>query len=431
MASGYEATTLAAAQRAQLAALSSGLPIVVGFLRFTSLFLGVRIPRLEWLGGAFTGAMIVTVNVDPSFLFTGEAIHGVTPFGQPYVKAVVAPTAALLMPGFGVMFAALVVLFFRERNHFEGARLILATILILAVSGMSDVAWALRLHPGPFLMPFGFGAFSFAFTALLASRFVQSMSRVAASAEALQAVVDEKSEELREKDLQLVHGARMATVGALAASLAEEIRTPIEAIAENVSRLGASWKDPATGDVFDDQLQGTREQVDRIRVVVADLLRISRRGEGEAEDVLVDLPDVVEAILPLVRPEARTRAELVTDLARVPPVRGEETLLAQVVLNLLVNALHRIPTDGHKPHRVTISTGCDDGSVWLTVADTGPPIPEAELERLFDPFGEQESGELGLAVTREILSRHRGQIDVQTGPDGSVFVVELPPEPRP
>jgi len=296
---------------------------------------------------------------------------------------------------------------------------------------VSDVAWALRLHPGPFLMPFGFGAFSLAFTALLANRFVQSMSRGEASAEALRSVVDEKSEQLREKDLQLVHGARMATVGALASSLAEEIRNPIEAVAENVTRLGASWKDPTQSDVFEDQLHTTREEVDRIRAVVADLLRISRRGEGEADDVLVDLPDVVEAILPLVRPEARTRAELVTDLARVPPVRGQDTLLAQVVLNLLVNALHRIPGGDRARHKVTISTGCDDGSVWLTVADTGPPIPEAQLERLFDPFGEQPSGELGLAVTREILSRHRGRIDVQTGPDGSVFVVELPPEPRP
>jgi signal transduction histidine kinase len=332
------------------------------------------------------------------------------------------------MPGFLVMFIALVVLFGRERNHFEGSNLILGTILFWSVCGASDVAWALRLHQLPFLMPFGFGAFSMVFTALQATRFVRSMSRVQASAQALRGLVDDKSEELREKDLQLVHGARMATVGALATSLAAEIRAPIEAVAEGVNRLGESWKDPAQGDVFDDQLEATREQVGRIGAVVADLLRISRRGEHEADDVLVDLREVVAAVIPLVRPEARTRAELVTDLAPVPSVRGQNTLLAQVVLNLLVNALHRIPGGDSGGQRVTISTGCEDGSVWLTVADTGPQIPEAQLARLFDPFAEEQSGELGLAVTHEIVARHRGCIDVQTGPDGSVFVVELPPE---
>jgi signal transduction histidine kinase len=428
MASAYGATTLAEAQRAQLNALSSSIPIVVGFLRFTSLFLDVRMPRLEWVSAGFTGAMVVLVNFDPSFFFTGEAIEGVALFGRPYVRAAVAPTAAFLMPGFLVMFIALVVLFGRERNRFEGSNLILGTILFWSVCGASDVAWALRLHQLPFLMPFGFGAFSMVFTALQATRFVRSMSRFQASAEALRGLVDDKSEELREKDLQLVHGARMATVGALATSLAAEIRVPIEAVAESVNRLGESWKDPAQGDVFEEQLEATREQVDRIGAVVADLLRISRRGDHEADDVLVDLREVVAAVIPLVRPEARTRAEIVTDLAPVPSVRGQNTLLAQVVLNLTVNPLHRIPGGDSGGQRVTISTGCEDGSVWLTVADTGPQIPEAQLARLFDPFAEEQSGELGLAVTHEIVARHRGCIDVQTGPDGSVFVVELPPE---
>jgi signal transduction histidine kinase len=428
MASAYEATTLAEAQRAQLTALSSSLPIVVGFLRFTALFLGVRMSRLEWVSGSFTGAMVVIVNLDPSYFFSGEAVEGVAMFGRPYVRAAVAPTAALLMPGFMVMFIALVVVFGRERNRFEGANLILGTILFWSVCGASDVAWALRVHSLPFLMPFGFGAFSMVFTALLATRFVRSMTRVHASAQALRGLVDDKSEELREKDLQLVHGARMATVGALANSLAAEIRTPIEAVAESVTGLAESWKDPSQADVFEDELQATREQVDRIRAVVADLLRISRRGEQEADDVLVDLREVVAAIIPLVRPEARTRAKLVSELAPVPSIRGQNTLLAQVVLNLLVNALHRIPAGDCAGQRVTISTGCEDGSVWLTVADTGPPIPEAQLERLFDPFGDEQGGELGLAVTHEIVARHRGCIDVQTGPDGSVFVVEFPPD---
>jgi len=239
--------------------------------------------------------------------------------------------------------------------------------------------------------------------------------------------VEERTRVLREKDLELAHGARMATVGALAAGLAHEINDPIAYASSNLSHLARSWRSTdAAG--FDEVVSETRHGVERVRLVVSELLRLARRSEGPEGPV--NLRKVVESILPIVQPEARWRAQITTHLDAVPPVRGEERLLGQVVLNLVVNALRSIPEGQPNRYTVHIETRLRDGCVVLRVRDNGPVIPDEALPHLFDPFAPPRAGmdgaELGLAVTHQLVARHRGRISVETGAQGTVFEVELP-----
>jgi signal transduction histidine kinase len=110
--------------------------------------------------------------------------------------------------------------------------------------------------------------------------------------------------------------------------------------------------------------------------------------------------------------------------------KGDERRLTQVIGNLLDNALRHTPPSG----RVTLSGARRNGHVEIRIADTGPGIPEADLERIFDRFHQADSGQgrpqglgLGLAICRHIVEAHGGRISAGNRPEGGAeFVVAIP-----
>jgi signal transduction histidine kinase len=425
----YEAQSLAEAQRAQLVSIAAALPIVVGFARFTTAFLRTQAGPLLRAAPAYTLVFVLLPNAYPAFFFSGEAIAAqVEPFGERYVMAALSPAAAVTLLLFLPLFVEVGLHYLRNRQRIEGARPLAYALAFWALCTANDIAAFLGWLPTLHTMALGFCCFAFLFTGLLTRRFVAAAVRLEASAEALKLEVEERTRELREKDLELAHGARMATVGALAASLAHEINDPIAFASSNLNQLTRDWRATDLRG-FDEVLSETRDGVERVRRVVSELLRLARRGE--MPEGPVDLCQVVTSILPIVQPEARWRARLVTQLDPVPPVRGEERLLGQVVLNLVVNALRSIPEGQPERYSVCIETRFREGNVVLRVSDDGPGIAAEALPHLFDPFAPQraelDGAELGLAVTHQLVARHRGRIDVQTNPQGTCFEVELPP----
>jgi signal transduction histidine kinase len=425
----YESQTLEQAQRSQLLSLCGAVPLVIGFLRFTSVFTDLHITWLERAAGVYTALVVALMLAVPSLLFDGSSIAAeLHPVGQRYVEARLAASGAVVLPGFLAMFVALIVIFWRRRRHLDSPGLLFAAVVLWAGCAANDASIAAGWHRGPYLVSLGFAGFAVAFTAVLLGRFVASMARVERNEQLLKRLVDERSQALREKDLQLAHGSRLATVGALSEGLAREIDAPVHSVAAQLNQLAEAHKDPNRAAELEELLNGVRGGVDEIRGIVSQLLRLARRVSGDESAIQPE--QVVQSVLAVVRHEVRSRARLETDLAPVQRVRGDEGALAQVILNLVMGAMRAIPPGTPAGHRIRVSTRMESPFVVLTVSDTGSRIPEDGLGRVFDPFYLEEGGTRGtalaLAITHQLVSRNRGQIGVESSDDETVFTVKLP-----
>lgn len=166
----------------------------------------------------------------------------------------------------------------------------------------------------------------------------------------------------------------------------------------------------------------------RTERLIAALLTLAR---GESERLTphpADLADAAGQALADVAGEARAAGVRIGSDLRPAPVAGDLSLLRQIALNLLTNAVRHNHPDG----TATVSTGTAGGSAFVEVANTGPVLDPDEVPALFEPFqrGPERRGEgsgLGLAVVRAITLTHQGRISAVPRPAGGLTVrVELP-----
>jgi len=407
--------------------LTLGLLVhVVGFVRFSEGLLGVKLVRFQQVSVATLGFLVVASFV-PGLTFSGRAI--VRPlFGGSYVDAEVTAFGAATLLVFVGSSVYLFVLFRRHAHRIDSSlRGIPAATALWLACALADLASGAGLVELPSLFPLGQLGFVVAFTGLLVQRFVDAMAETEARALLLERLVEQRAQTLREKELQLAHGERLAAAGTLAAGLAHEINNPIAFVLANLNHLQALRKESGSETEIEEVLLETQEGVQRLRAIVDELLRLARTGERVSEPV--QLARVVESVLPIVRHEARGKVRIETSLAYAPLVSGDPGRLGQVVLNLIQNAIHALSA-GERGGMVRVSVGAVPAGVELLVEDDGPGIPDHVLPRIFEPFfTTKRNGEgtgLGLAVTGEIVTRHGGTIDVETSPSGTRFRVTLP-----
>jgi signal transduction histidine kinase len=109
----------------------------------------------------------------------------------------------------------------------------------------------------------------------------------------------------------------------------------------------------------------------------------------------------------------------------IPSFRFDIEKIKQALLNLVKNALEAMPQGG----RIEISTGREDGTAIITVADTGPGIEAGDLPLIFEPFFTRKGAGtgLGLSITQRIVEEHHGRIAVESGQGtGTTFIIHLP-----
>ena len=423
----YGSESVAEAIAVRRAVLLGLLVHAVGFVRFSESLLGADLRRVEQVAVA-TLAFLLVASFVPGLTFTGRPI--VRPlFGSSYVDAEVTVFGAAIL----LVFLAVVVrLVFVYLRHPDGPDPTLSRVpgatLLWSVCTLSDLVAGAGLLHLPSLLPLGYLGFVLAFTAARIRRFVSAMIAAEARAVLLERMVEQRTQALREKELQLAHGERFAAAGTLDAGLAHEINNPVAFVLANLNHLQALRKEEGSAGEIEEVLLETQEGVARLRGIVDELLRLARTGERSSEPV--DLCLVVESALPMVRHEANESVRIETALTPVPPVLGDAGQLGQVVLNLLQNAIHALVAAG-RPGRVRVAVGTEDGRVELCVEDDGPGIPDHVAPRIFEPFfttkTQGQGTGLGLAVTREIVSRHGGSIELETDASGTRFRVSVPP----
>jgi signal transduction histidine kinase len=246
----------------------------------------------------------------------------------------------------------------------------------------------------------------------------------------------ERRQKKIDDELQSLRLARLASIGSLAAGVGHEINNPLTYVMANLDlieqRLGELVPESSSreaAEVFE-LIRESGEGAERIRRIVQEL-RLFARVDVEP-DRLVDARKVMETSLSLVDNEIRYRATLVRNYGDVPPVWGSETRLAQVFVNLLVNAAHSLPTGSALEHTIRISIErSGEEKLAIEIEDTGIGIPREDLPRVFGPFFTTKAvGEgtgLGLPICRQLVTEMGGEISVVSDiAVGSTFRVLIP-----
>jgi PAS domain S-box-containing protein len=245
----------------------------------------------------------------------------------------------------------------------------------------------------------------------------------------------------------ILRNEKMASIGQLAAGVAHEINNPMGYVASNINRLveytktlerlverSTTSSEPSVPLAEIDELvceieeiaQDASEGVARVTEIVRALREFSHGGESAGSLRWADLGDVVRNCLTLVRNEVKGRARIELQLEPLPPVLCHPMQIAQVVLNLIRNAVQSMDEFG----TIQIATHDSGDRVHISIEDDGRGIPPEHLDRVFEPFfTTKEVGQgtgLGLAVSREMVRSHDGEIWVESAVGiGTRFVVEL------
>jgi PAS domain S-box-containing protein len=234
---------------------------------------------------------------------------------------------------------------------------------------------------------------------------------------------------------RLMLADRMVSVGTLAAGVAHEINNPLTYVSADLALLAEELEHAPAG-TPEEPLERWRWLVDearagaeRIRRIVRDLGTFSRSDDERLAPVDVRL--VIDASLSLAANEIRHRAALVKEYGDVPPVMADEARLGQVFLNLLVNAVHAIPSGRASEHRIRVAVRAEGRRVIAEVSDTGVGIARDVLKRIFDPFFTTKpvgaGTGLGLAICHRIVTALGGDITAASEPGrGATFTVSLP-----
>ncbi|MEO5341049.1 MAG: response regulator [Magnetococcus sp. MYC-9] len=260
--------------------------------------------------------------------------------------------------------------------------------------------------------------------------------------------------EKRALKMQVIHNARLASIGVLAASVAHEINNPNNNLRFAAASLSRLWQEAApilqgyqrdNGDYLLGEMPVTeaietaaqllktvRKNSERIKKIVEHLKHSARKDEGRM-DQEIDIHASLQSAVVVLQNEIIRHTEHFTledSAASLPKIRGNPQQLEQVWINLIHNALQTLPTRD-KGVCVTIELSPDENMLLVLIRDDGPGIPESMLQKIMDPFftTKQVSGGLGLglSITKTIIEGHGGHLRLESTPGaGTTAMVSLP-----
>lgn len=242
-------------------------------------------------------------------------------------------------------------------------------------------------------------------------------------------------EALERTRADLAHVARVATLGALTASIAHEINQPLGAIVNNAN-AGLRWL--TANNLHEAQASAALVVADGHRAsdILARIRAMVRKAPPDKH--WFDVNEALRDVLALTASEARKHAVSIDSRLSddIPRVCADRVQVQQVALNLVVNAIQATADTAASPRCVTVSSRvADETTVHISVRDLGMGIEPEQLDRLFEPFYSTKPDGLGmgLAISRSIVEEHQGRLWATMNIDrGATFHFTLPAarEPR-
>lgn len=239
--------------------------------------------------------------------------------------------------------------------------------------------------------------------------------------------------ELERRQNILVESHKLRAIGNLTAGIAHELNNPLNNIILTSAMLKDDFKE-LSDEECEDMINDLVVQGERAQGVVKNLLDFARESETKTEYLRINR--LIAETIQLVKNQTKlSKIKLVENIGpNLPPIYGDRQLLIQVFLNLFINAIDAMPNGGVLT--VSIIEEKKTGFLAVQVSDSGVGIPEHVLKSIFNPFFTTKpvgSGTgLGLSVSRGIIEKHGGHIDVESKVgQGATFTVFLPIVPIP
>lgn len=233
-----------------------------------------------------------------------------------------------------------------------------------------------------------------------------------------------QAEEKRRFDERLIQVQRLATLGRLAGEVAHRIKGPLTTIAVNAEVL--SHRHAGEKETLKDLAQ-VREEVDRCKLILKDLLDLGRIEEMDSEPL--DLRDPILAAERSVLPVFKKREVSLdkTGFDQALKMKGDAPLLQEAVSAMLLNALEASASGG----RVRLEAWSEAGRHHLAVVDHGSGVEPENLEKIFEPFFTTKQGSgsgLGLSAALRIAEKHKGTVEADSdgAGQGARFTLILP-----
>lgn len=264
--------------------------------------------------------------------------------------------------------------------------------------------------------------------------------------------------DLKSTQARIIQQEKMAFIGQLAAGAAHEINNPMGYISSNLCTLGkylerlegfiqAQWEliELITDDSAASGLQEKRkamkldyiledgkklikeslEGAERVCTIIRDLHSFSRMDEAECK--LADINDCMLGTINIFCDNLECKVSLSKELGEIPLTRINPQQINRAFMNLLVNAAHAIEKQGE----ISVKTWHEEGSIFISVSDTGCGMTQEVLKRIYEPFyttkGVGKGTGLGLSITYDIIKSHNGDITVESERGkGTTFMVRIP-----
>ncbi len=218
---------------------------------------------------------------------------------------------------------------------------------------------------------------------------------------------------------------RLSELGNLAATVAHEIRNPLNSVSMGLQRLKGEFTPTQNSDDYARFLKLMQEEVHRLNSIVEQFLSLARPLQLNPENIAV--APYLKELTALITAEANA-SRVSVDLkvpGDLPPLHADRNYLKQLLLNLILNGIQAMPRGG----KLSIAARAIKDRLELTVADEGTGIEPAAAKKIFEPyFTTKTNGSgLGLSIARRIAEAHGGDIAVESEPSrGSRFRVMLP-----
>lgn len=239
--------------------------------------------------------------------------------------------------------------------------------------------------------------------------------------------LENHARQIRLFEEKLRHAEKLMIIGMLAAELAHEVATPLSIISGHVELLSSREQ---SNDRIRKDLNAINNQIERITKIIRQRLDLARRKQGTLSPV--NLHQLISDLLAFLHLQLeKSHIKVDVSVGEDLRIQGDEDQLQQVFINLFMNSIQAMESEGSLTVESSIQTRNGAQFVEMQIRDSGKGISPEDIEKIFDPFfsTKKEKGGtgLGLSVVREIIQRHGGDILVESRLEhGTTFKIYLP-----